>query len=157
MMPVAEIVEVATADQLENVRSLIRDYQLQLPTWLRFPEREWRDLPGDYAVPTGALLLATADDQPVGCAGLRPFPLADACEMKRLYVVPEFRGEGLGKALIERILAIACRLKYTRLRLDTQPDSMQAAVELYRRFGFKEVAAEPGPHVEGLSYMELLL
>ena len=99
-------------------------------------------LPGGYAVPTGALLLATAEDQPAGCAGLRPFPLEGACKMKRLYVVPQFRGEGLGQALIERILTIARRLNYTRLRLDTQPDSMQAAVELYRRFGFKEVAAK---------------
>ena len=108
-------------------------------------------------MPTGALLLATAEDQPAGCAGLRPFPLEGACKMKRLYVVPQFRGEGLGLALIERILTIASRLNYTRLRLDTQPDSMQAAVELYRRFGFKEVADEPVPHVAGLSYMELLL
>ena len=108
-------------------------------------------------MPTGALLLATAEGQPAGCAGLRPFPLEGACKMKRLYVVPQFRGEGLGLALIERILTIASRLNYTRLRLDTQPDSMQAAVELYRRFGFKEVAAKRVPYVAGLSYMELLL
>ena len=77
--------------------------------------------------------------------------------MKRLYVRPTFRGYKLGKTLIEQVIQVARRLGYSRMRLDTHPDSMQAAVGLYRRFGFREVAAEPVPHVDGLSYLELLL
>ena len=65
--------------------------------------------------------------------------------MKRLYVHPIFRGCKLGKTLVERVIEVARRLGYSRLRLDTHPDSMQSAVELYRRFGFEEVPADPVP------------
>jgi GNAT superfamily N-acetyltransferase len=157
MTSAAEIVEVTTPEQIEQVRSLIREYQSELPARYCFPNDEWLNLPGEFAPPNGALLLASIAHQPAGCVGLRPFPLAGACEMKRLYVQPEYRGHKLGKALVERVIEIARRLGYSRLRLDTHPETMQAAIELYQRFGFKEISAEPVPHVEGLSYMELLL
>ena len=153
----AAILEVDAPEQIEHVRSLFRDYQAQLPAPLRFPDQEWLDLPGEYGAPHGALLLATVGSEPAGCVGLRPFPLVGACEMKRLYVRSAFRGHKLGKVLIEHVISVARRIGYRRLRLDTHPDSMQAAVELYRRFGFQEVSAEPLPHIAGLSYMELLL
>src|SRR5664279_4972326 len=139
MAPVTEIVEVTTPEQIGRVRSLIRSYQSELPAQLRFPDAEWLSLSGAYAPPQGALLLATIDGQPAGSVGLRPFPQAGACEMKRLYVWPTFRGHQLGKALVEQVIQVARRLGYSRLRLDTHPDSMQTAVELYRRFGFVEV------------------
>ena len=157
MTPPVEIVEVTTTEHLEQVRSLFRAYQSELPTQLRFPDNEWLDLPGAYTAPQGALLLATAAAHPAGCVGLRPFPLAGACEMKRLYVHPTFRGNRLGKTMVERVIEVARSRGYSRLRLDTHPDSMRPAVELYRRFGFEEVSAEPVPHVEGLSYMVLRL
>ncbi len=157
MEPVVKIFEATTADQLEQVRSLIRDYQLQLPAWLRFPDAEWLNLPGEYAQPRGTLLLALVEAQPAGCVGLRPFPLDGACEMKRLYVRPTARGNKLGKKLVEEVIAVARRLGYSRLRLDTHPHTMQPAVELYRRFGFEEVVDNPVPLVAGLSYMELRL
>ena len=77
--------------------------------------------------------------------------------MKRLYVAPAFRGHNLGSVLIERIIQAARALGYTRMRLDTHLPTMGAAVELYRRFGFVEVPADPMPQVEGLSYMEIRL
>src|SRR5208283_1978947 len=157
MTPSAEIVEATTTEHLVQVRSLIRAYQSELPTPYRFADEEWLNLPGEYAAPQGALLLATVAAQPAGCVGLRPFPLAGTCEMKRLYVQPTFRGNRLGKALVEQVIAIARRFGYSRVRLDTHLESMQAAVELYRRFGFQEISAEPVPPVEGLSYMELVL
>jgi len=157
MAPPADILEVATPEQIDHVRSLFRAYQSELPPQLRFPGREWLNLPGAYAAPQGTLLLATIGGQPAGCVGLRPFPLAGACEMKRLYVEPRFRGDKLGHALVEHVIIAARRMGYSRLRLDTHPESMPAAVGLYRRFGFKEVSADPVPHVAGLSYMELLL
>ncbi len=157
MPPVAEIVEVSTPEHIEEVRSLFQAYQSELPAPYRFADREWLDLPGEYAPPGGTLLLAMAARQPAGCVGLRAFPLAGACEMKRLYVGPAFRGEKLGNRLVERIIQVARRLGYARLRLDTHPDSMRIAVELYRRFGFEEIDDEAVPRVAGLSYMELIL
>jgi GNAT superfamily N-acetyltransferase len=155
MTPAVEIVEATITKHVEQVRSLFRDYQAQLPEQLRFPDREWLDLPGEFAPPQGALLLATVSGEPAGCVGLRPFPLAEACEMKRLYVRPMFRGEKLGKALVEQVIEFARRLGYRRLRLDTHPATMQSAVELYRLFGFEEVYDNPGPQIEGLAYFEL--
>ncbi len=151
----AEIVEVTVPEQIEQVRSLFREYQAALPEQYRFPDREWINLPGEYAPPEGALLLATIAGRLVGCVGLRPFPLPGACEMKRLYVRPAFRGLKLGKALVERVIQVARRLGYSRLRLDTHPSTMQAAVELYRHFGFEEIPADPDSKVDGLCYMEL--
>jgi carbonic anhydrase len=155
--PEAEIVAAASLEQLDQVRDLFRSYQSALPPHLRFPDREWQTLPGAYSPPGGALLLAIADGQAAGCVGLRPFPLPGACEMKRLYVAPSFRGRNLGNVLIDRVLQAARGLGYTRMRLDTHLPTMGAAVELYRKLGFVEVPADPMPQVEGLSYMELRL
>jgi GNAT superfamily N-acetyltransferase len=157
MTAATEIVEAETTEHLEHLRSLIREYQSQLPALYCFPSDEWLNLPGEFAPPNGGLLLATVAGLPAGCVGLRPFPLTGACEMKRLYVRPSFRGHQLGKALVEQIIALARRRGYSRLRLDTHPETMQAAVALYRNLGFREVPAEPAPYVEGLSYMELHL
>lgn len=151
--------EAVSEQQLEQVRSLFRAYQAELPVQYRARslETEVSTLPGMYAPPKGKLLLATVAGQPVGCVGLRPFPQEGACEMRRLYVRPTFRGGKAGKELVERVIEEARVLGYSRLRLDTHPPTMQAAVAMYRRFGFRE--AEPGPveAVEGLVYMELLL
>ena len=152
-----EIVEISSLDQLELVKDLLRRYQKELPTPYRFPDTEWQNLPGPYSPPSGALVLAMSGGDPAGCVGLRSFPLPDACEMKRLYVAPAFRREHLGHALVENILGVARRLGYPRMRLDTHPPTMAAAVELYRRFGFVEVAAEPMSPVDGLMYMERVL
>jgi carbonic anhydrase len=157
MTPVADIVEVTTLEQLEQVRALIRHYQAELAERYRFPDSEWQNLPGEYCPPDGRLLLATVAGEPAGCVGLRPFVLPGACEMKRLYVSPASRGHKLGRILIELVIAAARRIGYTRMRLDTHPPTMADAVELYRRFGFVEVPAGPMTPVDGLLYMELLL
>jgi len=77
--------------------------------------------------------------------------------MKRLYVRAAYRAEALGHRLTERILQAARDLGYTRMRLDTHPPTMGAAVAFYRRFGFVEVRALRGARVDGLLYMELVL
>jgi putative acetyltransferase len=155
----SEISEAVSERQLDQVRDLFRKYQAELTPQYRARslEAELAKLPGIYAPPQGKLLLATVAGQPVGCVGLRPFPLAGACEMKHLYVLPTFRGGRVGKELVEKAVREARTLGYSRLRLDTHPPTMQAAVAMYRRFGFQEV--EPGPveAVPGLLYMELLL
>jgi len=152
---VSEIVEAITAEQIEQVRSLFRQYRAELPLQYRFRSFESEGLPGEYGPPQGKLLLALVSGQPAGCVGLRPFPQEATCEMKRLYVRPGFRGRKLGRELAERVLQEARALGYRRLRLDTHPPTMQAAVRMYRKLGFQEIT--PASPVEGLLYMELLL
>lgn len=157
MKRAAEIAEVRTFEELEHIRDLFRGYQAELPEQLRFPDVEWQTLPGSYSPPAGTLLLARIGVQPAGCVGLRPFPLEGACEIKRLYVRAGYRGENLGRRLTEHIIDAARALGYKRMRLDTHPPTMGAAVALYRRFGFVEVPAVPVVAVDGLLYLELLL
>jgi len=155
----SEIVEASSAEQIEQVRNLFSEYRAQLPVEYCFRsfDAEIAELPGAYSPPAGTLLLATVVGQPVGCVGLRPFPRDGSCEMKRLYVRPAFRGDKLGRKLVERLLCEARRLGYRFMRLDSHPPTMQAAVEMYRQFGFREVSPEPLEPVEGLVYMELEL
>ena len=101
------------------------------------------------------MLLAYVVGQPVGCVGLRPFPSDGACEMKRLFVRPTFRGARLGRKLVERVLQEAKLLGYSSMRLDSHPATMQAAIEMYRQFGFFEIGPAPLEATEGLIYMEL--
>ena len=142
---------VAVADDLELVRELFREYRASLGSAgdhiVGFDEEVER-LPGGYDV-----VLVAGDD---GCVALRR--LDDrACEMKRLYVRPQFRGKGLGRELAERVIAEARQMRYRQLRLDTVEPMMRAAVAMYRTLGFREIAPyRPNP-IEGALYMELQL
>lgn len=102
-------------------------------------EAEIAGLPGEYAAPDGALLLAFADGPALGCVGLRRLS-EDACEMKRLYVGEDGRGRGLGQALAEAVVARARDLGYREMLLDTSVRQHEA-IGLYRRLGFVETAA----------------
>jgi len=154
-----DIVQATTPEQIEQMRSLFGEYRAQLPVEYCFRtfDAEVAGLPGAYSPPKGKLLLATVVGQPVGCIALREFPLPQTCEMKRLYVRPGFRGGKVGRALVERVLQEARLLGYSSMRLDSYLPSMQAAVALYRKFGFREVSSDPLPPTEGLIYMELPL
>jgi putative acetyltransferase len=156
---VGEIVEATSVEQVEQVRTLFVEYRAELavePCFHSFDE-EIASLPGVYAPPAGKLLLANVVGQPVGCIGLRPFPSEGGCEMKRLYVRPPFRGDKLGRKLAERIIHEARRLGYSSMRLDSHPPSMEAAIKMYRKLGFREVSPDPVDPVPGLIYMELSL
>jgi putative acetyltransferase len=147
---------VTAAGAMEPVRVLFREYSASLSFDLCFQnfEQELADLPGQYAPPSGCLLLATAGGEPAGCVALKR--LADgACEMKRLYVRARHRGTGLGRTLAERIIREAQRLGYHAIRLDTVPSVMVGAVALYRSLGFKEIPAYCHNPIPGALFMEL--
>ena len=116
-------------------------------------EAELAGLPGDYAPPGGRLLLARVRGEVAGCVALRPVPGdAAACEMKRLFVRPAFRGNGVARALVHALLREAAAAGYRQMVLDTLP-SMKAAQALYRELGFEDVAASTSHPVEGARYM----
>jgi ribosomal protein S18 acetylase RimI-like enzyme len=151
-----EIVAGHGVEHLPVVRTLFEEYAAALGVDLGFQdfERELAELPGDYAPPGGRLLLAL-DPEPVGCVALRPYE-PGTCEMKRLYVRPEYRGTGLGRRLVEAIVAAGRDAGYERMRLDTMP-SMEAARALYRSLGFVEIEAYRFNPVHGTTYFELAL
>jgi GNAT superfamily N-acetyltransferase len=126
------------------------------PCFQSFDE-EIAKLPGTYAPPGGKLLLANVVGQPVGCIGLRPFPVEATCEMKRLYVRPPFRGDKIGRKLAERLLEEARAAGYKAMRLDSHPPTMGSAIKMYRNLGFQPVSPEPLKPIDGLVYMELQL
>ena len=148
-----KVVEAGEAD-LAAVRRLFAEYASSLGFDLGFQdfERELRELPGEYAPPRGRLLVARVEGEAVGCVGLRPLG-ADVCEMKRLYVRPEHRRGGTGRALAIAAIAAGRELGYARMRLDTVP-AMGAARALYRSLGFREIDPYRFNPIPGTAYME---
>ncbi len=150
--------QAASAEQVAQARELFLEYA----NWLGFSlcfqnfDRELAELPGKYAPPKGRLLLAQQNGETAGCVALRPI-LDGACEMKRLYVRPAFRGLGLGRALAVRIVEEARALGYERVLLDTLPDKMAGAIRVYRALGFNEVAPYYQTPDQGFLFMELKL
>jgi ribosomal protein S18 acetylase RimI-like enzyme len=136
------IAPARSADDLAAVAALFRAYAASLGIDLAYQgfEAELAGLPGRYAAPRGALLLARSGADALGCVGVRPLSDGDeACEMKRLYVGLQGRGTGAGRALAAAAIAFAAGAGYRRLLLDTLP-SMTAAIGLYRALGFVAVA-----------------
>src|SRR2546423_2503271 len=152
-----QIIEARALHDIERARSLFREYETSLGVDLCFQgfEQELAGLPGAYAPPSGRLLLAVDDGRTAGCIALRPLG-ADGCEMKRLYVRPEFRGRRVGRLLAERVLAEARAIGYPRMRLDTLP-SMKEAIPLYRSLGFAEIGPYYANPVPGALFMERAL
>ena len=147
-----------SSEQISQARELFLEYADAIGIDLCFQnfEREVAELPGSYAPPDGRLLLLSHDDRLAGCVCLRK--IGDAtCELKRLYVRPEFRGRGLGKALTLKIIEEAREIGYARMCLDTLPPIMDDAIRLYRSLGFREIEPYYNNPVEGALFMELVL
>lgn len=144
---------VTGGTDLETIRELFKEYAAQIGTDLCFQgfSAELAGLPGDYRAPGGTLLLATAQGTAAGCVGVRRWDAA-TCEMKRLYVRPEFQRSGLGRILVERTIEWSAAQGYGRIVLDTLP-SMAAAQRLYERLGFVDIEPYRANPVAGARYM----
>ncbi len=150
-----ELVRIAQeGPPLEEVRALFLEYARDLGFSLCFQgfDQELAQLPGHYAPPRGALLLAPGQ----GCVALRPLEGATA-EMKRLYLRLAFRGQGLGRALAQAAIDEARALGYSRLVLDTVKGTMDRAIAMYRALGFREIAPYYQNPIPGALYLALQL
>jgi len=144
---------------LDAARALFREYAAGLGVDLCFQgfEAELAALPGDYAPPQGALLLAWVDGELAGCGAFRPLPdvdYANACEMKRLYVRRAFRRFGLGRLLAQALIDGAVQAGYSAMLLDTL-DDMEAARGLYETLGFTEVPPYYFNPIPGAHYLKV--
>lgn len=151
------IVEARTAEQVAACRELFEEYQRGLGVTLCFQgfERELASLPGDYAPPRGALLLALDGLALAGCVALRPLAAEDA-EMKRMYVRPAYRGAGLGRRLAREVISRARGMGYARIKLDTLP-SLAEAQRLYSSLGFVDIPRYNDNPIERVRFMALEL
>ena len=150
-------VREATAEDVETARQLFRDYAKWLGVDLGFQSfnEELASLPGPYVRPHGFILLAETENRIVGCVALKA--LADGvAEAKRLYVLEEYRGHGIGRRLMAALIAAARKIGYRAIRLDTLPQ-MTAARALYEMLGFRPIAPYYYNPIAGTAYMELVL
>lgn len=152
-----QITEATTDKDLQAAATLFAEYAASLEISLDFQgfEDELASLPGCYAPPEGCILLARYHNQLAGCVALRKLE-PGICEMKRLFIRPDFRGLKLGVALCEAIIEKARERGYDRMRLDTL-ESMHAARALYKAFGFQEIGAYCYNPIDDAVFMELPL
>ncbi len=163
------MLRIVSADSRETVQKaavLFREYASNLTVDLSFQEfeAELAELPGDYAPPQGCLLLAFIESSAegqlgsevpglAGCVALRQFE-STTCEMKRLYIRPQFRGRGVGRGLARAVMDAARRIGYRSVRLDTLPE-MAKAQALYRSLGFREILPYRFNPVPGARFFEM--
>lgn len=153
------MIQAETAEQI----ALVRDFMLEYAAWLEFKlcfqgfDEELQGLPGKYSPPGGRLLIALWQGKPAGIGALRPLKEPGVCEMKRLYVRPEFRGHAIGRSVAEKLIQEARSIGYKFMRLDTVSGKMDRAIELYRQLGFKEIQPYYGSPVAGTVFMQLTL
>jgi putative acetyltransferase len=158
MPPAYQLIEADSTARYEAARALIEEYAAQIGKMgvnLCFQNlsEELDRLAFMYGPPTGCLLLATHDEEWVGCGALRRFSV-EVCEMKRLYVKSSARGARLGRVLAEHLVARARTLGYRRIVLDTLKDMIEAQ-NLYRSLGFRQIAPYYSNPLTGVSFMEL--
>ncbi len=151
------LVQANSLEHWQQARHFIDEYAALLNVDLSFQDigREMENLATEYAAPAGALLLAEENGTYLGCVGLRPFAVGVG-EIKRLYVGPPGRGRGVGRLLVEGVVAAAKQQGYSRLVLDTLP-SMKEARSLYASMGFRPTAPYRFNPVPGTAYLEKVL
>lgn len=154
-----KILQAETTEHISAARELMLEYAASLGFNLCFQgfEEELCSLPGKYAPPSGRLFLALWNEKIAGVIALRALDEAGLCEMKRLFVRPEFRSHGIGRVLAERLIGEAAEIGYTRMRLDTVPGRMDRAIAMYRELGFRETVPYYSTPVDRMLFMELAL
>jgi ribosomal protein S18 acetylase RimI-like enzyme len=152
-----EIIDAHHPQFIPEVRQLFLEYadSLKVPLDFQNFDAELNSLPGAYSPPSGCLLLAMADQQFAGCIAMRPLE-ENVCEMKRLFVRPQWRGTKLGRLLAETIMQRGRDAGYQLMRLDTLP-SMDRARKLYSSLGFYEIEPYRFNPIAGTSFMEVKL
>ena len=155
-----KIYQVKTHDDIEVTRSILGEYLSSresddsiFPKELQAFRKQIAELPAEFAETRGCLLLAEYGEQSVGCVGLRE--IGDGiCEMKRLYVKPQFRGQGIGKTLAKKVIEKAKEIGYACMRIDT---FNEAAKTLFVSLGFYKIEPYRYNPIEGVEFMELKL
>ena len=152
-----EILEAKTPDDFRSARALFEQYAQSLGFDLGFQDfaAELQSLPGEYASSQGCIILAKHNNRIVGCVALRKWD-ETISEMKRLYVIPEARGNGIGRKLAEEVILRAKEMGYKRMRLDTLA-SMEAANRLYSSLGFRPITPYRYNPLAGAQFYELSL
>lgn len=152
-----QIIDAHDSQFIPEVRSLFLEYadSLKIPLDFQNFNEELKSLPGAYTPPNGCLLLAISDKESAGCIAMRALE-KNICEMKRLFVRPQWRGTKLGRMLAETIIDRARKAEYEFMRLDTLP-SMDRARKLYASLGFYEIEPYRFNPIDGTSFMELKL
>lgn len=146
-------IEISLAySDLETIKVLFQEYSTMLKVDLEFQdyEKELKNLPGKYALPEGRLYLANYNGEAAGCIALRKLKNG-YCEIKRLYVRPNYRGHKLGEYLMQIVIAEAEKLGYKKIYLDTLI-SLKSAVKLYRKMDFYEIPAYYNNPLENVLY-----
>jgi ribosomal protein S18 acetylase RimI-like enzyme len=149
------IIHAETPVHYQWVHKLFQQYADLLGVDLEFQDfsQELANLPGDYSPPQGCILMAVREQKFVGCVALRP--LEDRiCEMKRLFVLPDFRGRKIGRILAQSIIEEARKRGYAHMRLDTL-EFMTEAKQLYRSLGFQAIKPYRYNPLDKPTYFEL--
>lgn len=152
-----EFIAATTEEHYREARALLREYEVEIEVDLCFQgfEEELKTLDRVYGSPGGVFLLLRQGDRIAGCVAIRDLG-GGICEMKRLFLRPGFRGNGLGRKCAEQIVRTAREMGYRAMRLDTLP-AMHSAIALYRSMGFTEITAYTENPCEGALFMELAL
>jgi putative acetyltransferase len=158
MSDTVELIQIERGPQLDDIRQLFLEYARSLDFDLCFQnfDKELGELPGEYAPPQGRLILCRFNGAAAGCIALKSLG-GDICEMKRLFVRPQFRGKGLGMVLGGRIVEEARHIGYKAMRLDTIAGKMEPAIALYRSLGFREIPPYYDNPIPNAAYFELEL
>lgn len=153
--PDIRILHAESTDEMALFRHLAGELLVEYGFDLSFQnvDEEMLHLPGKYAAPEGAILLAFVNDVPAGCVAMRPLE-RHICEMKRLYVRPEYRSLKVGRLLSEKLLKTAKTRGYGFMRLDTRREMMPRAVALYASLGFYEIPPYNVNPFPDIYYME---
>ena len=156
-MSAVEINLARSADDFALAKDLFLEYAKAINIDLSFQDfdQELAGLTVQYGPTEGGILFLIVEGRPAGCVAVRRFE-KDIAELKRMYVRPAYRRAGYGRRLGEEALALARRLGYRAIRLDTLPH-MEEALALYRSFGFVEIEPYRFNPVPGAKYFELRL